>query len=128
MDSLTRHQSKTSKEIQSQNAATFFEAQYLLYFQMRKAVIVGLTDLFDMSITKVSRKGQITLHKAVRRKLGIEPGDVLEEEVEDGRIILRLSESPSVSLRGIGKKTKKRLRIDSTELVRRMRSEDSEEY
>ena len=57
-----------------------------------------------MSITKVSRKGQITLHEHVRKELGIEPGDMLEEQVENGKIVLRLSESPSVSLRGIGKK------------------------
>jgi len=81
-----------------------------------------------MSITKVSRKGQITLHEHVRKELGIEPGDMLEEQVEDGKIILRPSESPSVRLRGIGKKSKKRLKLDdSTELVRRMRREDREE-
>ncbi len=80
-----------------------------------------------MSITKVSRKGQITLHQDVRRELNIKPGDILEEQVEDGKIVLTPSDSPSVSLRGIGKKTKKKLRIDSTELVRRMRLEDREE-
>ena len=81
-----------------------------------------------MSVTRVSRKGQITLHEDVRKKLGIEPGDMLEEEVNDGKIVLRRSESPSVSLKGIGKKTKGRLRIsDSTKLVRRMRTEDREE-
>jgi len=80
-----------------------------------------------MSITKVSRKGQITLREGVRRELGIKPGDILEEEVEDGKIILRPSDSPSVSLKGIGKKTKKQLIIDSTELIRRMRKEDREE-
>ena len=81
-----------------------------------------------MSVTKVSRKGQITLHDDVRRKLGIKPGDILEEEVQGREIILRLSDSPSVGLRGIGKKTKKRLGfIDSTELVRRMRREEDRE-
>jgi AbrB family looped-hinge helix DNA binding protein len=80
-----------------------------------------------MSITKVSRKGQITLHEDVRKKLGIKPGDILEEGVEDGKIVLIRSETPSVSLRGIGKKTKKQLSVDSTELLRRMRTEDREE-
>jgi len=84
--------------------------------------------LCALSITKVSRKGQITLHEHVRRELGIEPGDMLEEQVEDGKIILTRSESPSTSLRGIGKKTKKKLSFaDSTELLRRMRREDEEE-
>ena len=81
-----------------------------------------------MSITKVSRKGQITLHKDIRRKLGIKPGDILEEGVLNGEIVLRRSQSPSMSLKGIGKKTKSRLKIrDSTELVRQMRREDIEE-
>jgi AbrB family looped-hinge helix DNA binding protein len=81
-----------------------------------------------LSITKVSKKGQITLHEHVRKALGIEPGDLLEEQVESGKIILKPSESPSVSLRGIGRKTKKRLKfVDSTEFLRRTRREDREE-
>ncbi len=81
-----------------------------------------------MAITRVSRKGQTTLSGDVRRKIGIVPGDLLEEDVESGRIILKLADRPSVSLRGIGKKTKRRLKIDSTELVHRMRKEDIEEH
>jgi AbrB family looped-hinge helix DNA binding protein len=81
-----------------------------------------------MPFTRVSRKGQITLHKEVRNKLGIKPGDVLEEEVVNGEIILKLSEMPSVTLKGIGKKTKERLKVvNATELVRSMRREDREE-
>jgi len=81
-----------------------------------------------MSVTKVSKKGQITLHKEIRRKLGIKSGDILEEQVLNDEIILRRSESPSVALRGIGKKTKNRLKIkNSTEFIRQMRTEDSEE-
>jgi len=99
----------------------------VLYCQESKAVILGLTVSGGMSITKVSRKGQITLHQDVRLELGIKPGDMLEEEVEDGKIILRPSDSPSISLKGIGWKTKKRLKIDSTELLTRMRKEDREE-
>jgi hypothetical protein len=52
---------------------------------------------------------------------------VLEEEELNGKIILKPSESPSISLKGIGKKTKMRLKIDSTQLVRRIRTEDREE-
>lgn len=80
-----------------------------------------------MSLTKVSRKGQITLHEHVRTKLGIKAGDILEEEVRGDKIILTPTQSPSQSLRGIGKRTKKRLGVDSTELVRQMRKEDREE-
>jgi AbrB family looped-hinge helix DNA binding protein len=41
-----------------------------------------------MFAAKVSRKGRITLRENVCRELGIKPGDMLEEEVEDGMIIL----------------------------------------
>jgi AbrB family looped-hinge helix DNA binding protein len=81
-----------------------------------------------MSVTRVSRKGQITLHKDVRNKLGLKPGDVLEEEVVNGKIILKPSDTPSVTLKGIGRKTKKRLKVNATELVRSMRREDREEF
>jgi AbrB family looped-hinge helix DNA binding protein len=37
----------------------------------------------------VSEKGQITIPKAVRTKLGIRPGTVLELEAERGRLIGR---------------------------------------
>ena len=37
--------------------------------------------------TIVSEKGQITIPKAVREKLGITPGTVLEVETEKGRLI-----------------------------------------
>lgn len=80
-----------------------------------------------MSVTKVSKKGQITLHKEVRDKLGIKPGDVLEEEVEQDRVVLRLSAGPSAALRGIGKRTRRKLGLEATELVRKMREEDEEE-
>jgi len=101
----------------------------LLYRNKRKALITCFTyNIFQLSITKVSRKGQITLHEHVRKELGIKPGDILEEQVENGKIVLRLSEAPSVSLRGIGKRTKKRLRIEnSTEYLNRLRRKDYEE-
>jgi AbrB family looped-hinge helix DNA binding protein len=81
-----------------------------------------------MSVTKVSRKGQITLHKNVRSELGIKPGDLLEEKVENHQIILRQSESPSVTLKGIGKKTKEKLKIrNAAEMIHEMRREDLKE-
>lgn len=39
--------------------------------------------------TTVSEKGQITIPKAVRAKLGIRPGTVLELEAEHGRLVGR---------------------------------------
>ena len=39
--------------------------------------------------TKVSDKGQITIPKAVRSKLGLRPGTVLEVEADRGRLIAR---------------------------------------
>jgi antitoxin PrlF len=39
--------------------------------------------------TRVSEKGQITIPKAVRTKLGLRPGTVLELEADRGRLIGR---------------------------------------
>ena len=39
--------------------------------------------------TRVSEKGQITIPKAVRAKLGLRPGTVLELQAERGRLIGR---------------------------------------
>jgi AbrB family looped-hinge helix DNA binding protein len=39
--------------------------------------------------TKVSEKGQITIPKAVRLKLGLRPGTVLELDADHGRLIGR---------------------------------------
>jgi len=41
--------------------------------------------------TKVSEKGQITIPKAVRTKLGLRPGTILEIEAEQGRLVGRKS-------------------------------------
>ncbi len=38
--------------------------------------------------TKVSTKGQVVLPGPIRRRLGIQAGDPLEAEIEEGRIIL----------------------------------------
>ena len=39
--------------------------------------------------TRVSEKGQITIPKAVRTKLGLRPGTVLELQADRGRLIGR---------------------------------------
>ena len=38
--------------------------------------------------TKVSTKGQVVLPGPLRRRLGIRAGDVLDANIEDGRIVL----------------------------------------
>ena len=44
----------------------------------------------------VSEKGQITIPKALRTRLGIRPGSVLEFEAEDGRLVARKSDQRDV--------------------------------
>ena len=38
--------------------------------------------------TKLSTKGQVVLPSPLRRRLGIEPGDPLDVEIDAGRIVL----------------------------------------
>lgn len=38
--------------------------------------------------TKLSTKGQVVLPGSVRRKLGLQAGDLFDTEVRDGRVIL----------------------------------------
>lgn len=38
--------------------------------------------------TKISTKGQIVLPSSIRRKLGLQPGDPLDAELDGDRIIL----------------------------------------
>jgi len=37
---------------------------------------------------RLSTKGQIVLAGAIRRRLGLQPGDLLDAEVRDGRVVL----------------------------------------
>lgn len=57
---------------------------------------------FDMR-TKVSEKGQITVPKAVRERLGIRPGDELDVSDEGGKIVLSkaIADDPVASVYGI---------------------------
>lgn len=43
----------------------------------------------DSMNAKVSEKGQVTIPKALRTKLGIRPGSVLQFEEDRGRLIAR---------------------------------------
>jgi AbrB family looped-hinge helix DNA binding protein len=38
--------------------------------------------------TRLSTKGQVVLPSRLRAKLGLQPGDELDTDVEDGRIVL----------------------------------------
>lgn len=55
--------------------------------------------------TVVSEKGQITIPKALRDRLGLEAGVVLDFREENGRLIgeKRLEEDPIAKWRGRGK-------------------------
>lgn len=46
--------------------------------------------------SKVSEKGQITIPRAIRAKLGLRPGSVIEFEADRGRLIGRKSTSRDV--------------------------------
>ena len=39
-------------------------------------------------VTKISTKGQVVLPSAIRRRLGLEPGDPLDIQLEGQRIVL----------------------------------------
>jgi AbrB family looped-hinge helix DNA binding protein len=55
--------------------------------------------------TRVSEKGQITIPKSVREKLGIRPGTVLEVEAVGGKVVAAKSEpvDPDIRWRGRGR-------------------------
>ena len=48
-----------------------------------------LQEVMGMPVGKVTRHGQITLPASVRKRLGIEEGDMVEIKVEDEKTILR---------------------------------------
>ena len=50
----------------------------------------------------VGERYQITIDRVVRRELGIKPGDLAVERVEDGRLVVEFVPAPhGASLRGI---------------------------
>ena len=42
-----------------------------------------------MNVSKLSAKGQVTIPKEVREKLGVRPGDWIAYELENGTVTLR---------------------------------------
>lgn len=56
----------------------------------------------------VGERFQITIDRAVRERLGIEPGDLAVERVEDGRLVIEFMPRPhDRSLRGILKRSER---------------------
>jgi AbrB family looped-hinge helix DNA binding protein len=53
--------------------------------------------------SRVSEKGQVTIPKALRERLGIRPGEVLDFQDEDGRLVAikALAEDPLEAVYGI---------------------------
>lgn len=53
--------------------------------------------------TTVSEKGQVTIPKALRDRLGIRPGEILDFEAENGRLVAtkRASRDPFTSAFGV---------------------------
>jgi AbrB family looped-hinge helix DNA binding protein len=55
---------------------------------------------------KLNQKSQIVISKAIRKTLGLKPGDRLTAVVEGNKIVLRPKpRSPTAHLRGLGKGT-----------------------
>ena len=44
--------------------------------------------LFQMIVSKLTSKSQTTIPQSVRRALDMRPGDILEYEIADGKVIL----------------------------------------
>jgi AbrB family looped-hinge helix DNA binding protein len=66
-------------------------------------------------VLRLNQKSQIVISKAIRKSLGLKPGDQLAAVVQGNKIILRAKpKSPSARLRGLGKGTwGTRAKIDS---------------
>jgi len=51
----------------------------------------------DFSTTKMSSKGQVVIPDAIRKRLGLEPGDEFVVVASQGAIILKAIEPPSMN-------------------------------
>ena len=75
-----------------------------------------------MAKTRITTKGQVTIPKEVRERLGLRPGDELEFMEEDGvfRLSKRIPPAPFKKYRGYLKNLSER---DPDELVQQMRGQ-----
>ncbi len=73
-----------------------------------------------MTTTRVTSKGQVTIPKHVRDKMGIRPGDEVEFVPQDGQFVLqrRIQEDPFRKWRGAFKRL---AGVDVDELIEEMR-------
>ncbi|MBI2919207.1 MAG: AbrB/MazE/SpoVT family DNA-binding domain-containing protein [Chloroflexi bacterium] len=75
-----------------------------------------------MAKTRITTKGQVTIPKEVRERLGLRPGDELEFTEEDGVYRLRKRVAPEVFKKYRGY-LKEWAGQDSDDLVREMRGQ-----
>ncbi len=47
----------------------------------------------DIQVSRISSKGQVTIPKQIRERLGVEPGDLIAYEIDNGVISIRRVES-----------------------------------
>jgi AbrB family looped-hinge helix DNA binding protein len=75
------------------------------------------------TVLTLNQKSQVVISKAMRKKLGLKPGDQLAAVVEDNKIVLRPKPKNSAAhLRGLGKGTwGSRAKIDA--YIRKLRDE-----
>jgi AbrB family looped-hinge helix DNA binding protein len=77
-----------------------------------------MNSYYESMKTKVSERGQVTIPKKLRKRLGIRPGQVLEVDEERGRVVMSkvVQEDVFERLTGI-------LKLDKTtdELIEEMR-------
>jgi AbrB family looped-hinge helix DNA binding protein len=76
-----------------------------------------------MATAKVTSKGQITVPKGVRAKLGLAPGDELEFVEEEGRFVIRKRVRRSPFDRYLGYLARKRGQ-DPDDIVRELRGHE----
>lgn len=67
------------------------------------------------TVLTLNEKSQVVISKAIRKSLGLKPGDQLAAVIEDDKIILRPKpKNAARRLRGLGKGTwRSRAKIDS---------------
>jgi AbrB family looped-hinge helix DNA binding protein len=77
-----------------------------------------------MTIAKITSKGQVTIPKKVREKLGVEPGETLSFEEQGDVIVVRKAVNKSPFDKWVGR-LKHLKGIGSDETVKEMRGHDN---
>ncbi len=73
----------------------------------------------------VSSKGQIVIPASIREKIGLKPGDIVEFELINGKLVIKKTENPLREIFGISKGLFEK---SSVELIQEVRGEDREEH